>query len=101
MKTILHRLLLLGALTLAACGSTETGSSSTSTTGPGPKKGVSKGAPGTSGSGGAAEDGVDPDLSDPSIVGSTRPPLGGSQAALKCVVTADTSCTTDTWTNYA
>jgi hypothetical protein len=100
-KTNVRRHILLGALVLAACGPVETGSS------PGnpstPKKGVSKG-PTTGGSGSVnpgGDSGVDPDLSDPSIVGSTRPPLGGSQLVLKCVTNADTACTTDTWGNYA
>jgi hypothetical protein len=57
---------------------------------------------GSKGSTGSTTSGVDPDLTDPSIVGTQPPPFSGSTGPqVKCVVNPSTTCTTDTWTNYA
>ncbi|HET6345984.1 MAG TPA: hypothetical protein VFH51_13700 [Myxococcota bacterium] len=111
MKTHILCAFFLGSLGFAACGAVDTGSQppASSTGGRGATtKGTSGGSKGTGASsttgGGGGKCDIDPDLCDPSIVGSEKPPLSGTESAaatVKCVVNPSTACTADTWNNYA
>jgi hypothetical protein len=95
------------SLGFAACGAVDTGAETSASTGGrgGTTRGTtggSKGTGGTTGSGNKCD--IDPDLCDPSIVGTQPPPVSGTEAAAptrRCVVNPNTACTADTWTNYA
>jgi hypothetical protein len=90
----------------------DTGSQPGGTTG---RASTTKGTTGPTGTGGVGTGGVtggvggsrcdeDPDLCDPSIVGSGGIPVtpgGGGGMLKKCTVNPSTACTADTWTNYA